>query len=269
MGVTDRFETSNRALCGITDAFVAVARRQKEYLVRNEGFSASKIHVIHNGIDPHRFAPQAADPTVRSSRGIPDGAPLAGIVACLRREKSIETFLEATVLVRRQRVGAHFVIVGDGPERGRLEQTSSQLGLNDCVHFTGMCGDVRPWLHAMDVVTLVSICEAFPVSLLEAMGCGKPVVATAVGAIPEMVVHGKTGLLVAPRTPEQVASALCQLFDSAALARQMGRAARQHVENSFTLDSMVQGYESLFRRLLDNKRAKRTPAGQRHRLSVR
>ena len=106
----------------------------------------------------------------------------------------------------------------------------------------------------MNVLTLVSVCEAFPVSLLEAMGCGKPVVATRVGAIPEMVVDRKTGLLVAPRNSEVVANALCQLFRDRPLAQQMGQAARAHAPNHFSLDCMVCGYERLFARLMCKKR---------------
>jgi glycosyltransferase involved in cell wall biosynthesis len=252
MGQPDRFEPSNRLLSGITDGFIAVAQRQKRYLARCEGFSASKIHVIYNGVDLARFAPES-DRSIRATIGVPAEAPLAGVVACLRPEKDLGTFLRAADRVLCTTPDAHFVVVGDGPERSKLEQLARDLGIGSRVHFAGMCSDVRPWLHSMDVLALSSVCEAFPLSLLEAMACAKPVVATRVGAIPEMVRHGVTGLLAARENPEDLAAAIGRLFADRYLAREMGRKGRERVEKHFDLNGMVRGYESLFGRLLHRK----------------
>ena len=254
MGMPDTFEPSNRMLSGITDAFVAVARKQKSYLVKSEGFPAGKIHVVHNGVDLDRFTPAGADPGLRASLGIPPDAPLAGLVAYLRPEKDVATFLRAAAVVRERIPTAHFAVVGDGPERKKLESLTGELQLRDVVHFAGLCPDVREWVRSFDVLLLTSICEAFPVSLLEAMACGKPVIATNVGAIPEMIVPGQTGFLIQPRDHAGVADAICNLLRDPAAARAMGRRGRRHVENHFSLDSMVRGYEDLFLRLLEKKR---------------
>jgi len=253
MGVPDRFEPSNRLLSGITDAFIGVAHRQKSYLVQSEGFAAGKIHVIHNGVDLDRFTPAVADPKLRERLGIPADAPLAGLVAYLRPEKDIETLLRAASIVRDKLPRTHFVIVGDGPERRKLESLTDALKLRSVVHFAGLCQDVRDWVRSLDVLLLTSICEAFPLSLLEAMACGKPVIATRVGAIPEMIVHGETGFLVRPSDPADVADAIIRLLGDPAGARAMGRHAREHVAAHFSLDSMVRGYEQLFTRLLEKK----------------
>ena len=259
MGVPDKFEPVNRLLSGITDAFIAVAHKQKSYLVASEGFAANKIHVIHNGVDIDRFTPAAADPRLRERMGIPADAPLAGAVAFLRPEKNLQTFLRAAALVRQRQPGVHFVIVGDGPERNKLESLTRELAIGDVVHFAGLCHEVRGWVRTMDVVLLTSICEAFPVSLLEAMACGKPVIATRVGAIPEMVVPGHTGFLVRPRDHADVADAICRVLGDPATARQMGRQSREHVENHFALTGMVRGYEQLFLRLLESKQRQTRP----------
>jgi glycosyltransferase involved in cell wall biosynthesis len=253
MGVPDTFEPSNRMLSGITDAFIAVARRQKSYLVKSEGFPAGKIRVIHNGVDLDRFTPANADPRLRASLGIPPDAPLAGLVAYLRPEKDIATFLRAAALVHERLPAAHFVIVGDGPERKKLESLTDELNLRDVVRFAGLCQDVREWVRSLDVFLLTSICEAFPVSLLEAMACEKPVIATNVGAIPEMILHGQTGFLVRPRDHAGVADAICDVLRDPAAAREMGHRARRHVEDHFSLESMVRGYEQLFVQLLERK----------------
>ena len=253
MGVPDKFEPSNRLLSGITDAFIAVAHRQKSYLVASEGFSANKIHVIHNGVDVARFTPAAAPPELRAKFDIPADAPLAGIVACLRPEKSIETFLRAASLVRSRLPHAHFVIVGDGPEREKLESITDELDLRAVVRFAGMCPDVREWVRTMDVVLLTSICEAFPVSLLEAMACGKPVIATRVGAIPEMIVPGETGHLVRPGDPADVADAIARVLADPAMARRLGAQSRRLAADRFSMTGMVRGYEKLFQRLLEKK----------------
>lgn len=256
MGLPDRSETTNRMLSGITDGFIAVAHRQKRYLVKNEGFSASKVHVIHNGVDLERFVPRERELAVRRAHGIPDTAPLAGLVACLRPEKDVAAFVRAALLVRQQIPNAHFVVVGDGPERPRLEKLTCELGANGWLHFAGMCPDVRPWLAAMDVLALTSVCEAFPVSLLEAMACGRPVVATRVGAISEMVTSGKAGILVAAGNVPKIAQALAGLMADPIAARVMGQAARRHAEQHFGLEGMVHGYESLFLRLLSSRRSR-------------
>ena len=254
MGVPDKFERHNRLLSGITDAFIAVAHTQKSYLVRSEGFSANKVHVIHNGVDIDRFRPAVPDPAVRAAIGVDPTVPLAGLVAYLRPEKQIDTFLRAAALVRGEIPRAQFVIVGDGPERSKLHALRAQLGLETAVHFAGLCQDVRDWIRAIDVLLLTSRMEAFPVSLLEAMACAKPVIATNVGAIPEMVVPETTGYLVQPGDPTDIARATSRVLRDPEHARELGRQGRQLVENRFSLTSMVRGYERLFVRLLEKSR---------------
>ena len=253
MGIPDRFEPHNRLLNALTDAFIATAHLQRRYLVQAEGIPAAKVRVIYNGVDLARFRPGFGHLDARREFGIPPEAPLAAVVAYLRPEKNLEMFLNAAARVHRQIPRAHFLIVGDGPERSRLEATARSLALHGTVHFAGLRDRIHEWVCAADLIALTSRCEAFPVSLLEAMACGKPVVATRVGAIPEMVVPGTTGHLITPGDHRAMADAMCELLADPVKAKEIGIRGRNHVERHFDINNMVRGYESLFDCLLAKK----------------
>ena len=235
----------NRRLTPITDAFIAVAPSHGKYLIEREGFPASRVTVIPNGVDTERFAPIPDVAAVRRSLGIGDGDPVVGIVAALRPEKNHELFLEMARRVARQVPTARFLIVGDGACRASLEQRTTELGLSRNVHFLGSRDDVPRLLAAMDIFALTSHIEANPVSILEAMSVGRPVVATNVGSIHEAVLAGRTGFLVSPGNARQLAERVLRLLNNPARCRAMGAAARQAVIDHWSIDAMVRGYEGL------------------------
>jgi glycosyltransferase involved in cell wall biosynthesis len=245
----------NRMLTPITDGFIGVAQAHGEFLVDFEKFPANKVHVIPNGVDCDRFQPSPKDrASARAELGIAENAPLVGIVAALRPEKNHELFLRAAAVVQRQIPGARFVIVGDGPERARCEQWARELGITEFVHFQGSRSDIPRWLAAMDVFALTSHNEANPVSILEAMSCGIPVVAPKVGSISESVHDGKTGFLVEPGDEQEQASKWLTLLRDPTLAKSMGLEGRRTVMESWSLDRMVRGYETLIERIYATKR---------------
>jgi glycosyltransferase involved in cell wall biosynthesis len=149
--------------------------------------------------------------------------------------------------------GVHTVVVGDGPERAQLEALAGQLGLADRVHLAGHQQDVRPWLAALDVLVLSSDWEGMPNALLEAMAAGLPIVATAVGGVPEVVVDGATGLLVPPGDPSALAEAITRLLRDPDLRRTMGQAGRARVERRFSINETVRLTEELYATLLEEK----------------
>ena len=155
---------------------------------------ANRVRVIPNGVDTDRYRPAKADAKLRQQLGIPRTAPLAGIVAVLRPEKNHEMFLRVAAQVHEEVPEAHFLVIGDGPRRAELEALSAELGLSQCVHFLGKRPDVPELLNLLDVFVLTSRMEANPVSILEALATGKPVVATRVGSIPETVIDGQMRL---------------------------------------------------------------------------
>jgi glycosyltransferase involved in cell wall biosynthesis len=258
-GWPDGVGRMNRLLTPITDAFIAVAEPHGEYLVEREGFPRRKVCVIPNGVDVERFRTAGDRLAVRSELGLTPTTPVAGIVAALRPEKNHELFLRAAEIVRRRIPEATFLIVGDGPERPKLEATAAELGITSAVRFLGTRSDIPRLLAAMDVFALTSRMEANPVSILEAMATGRPVVAPNVGSIAESVADGVTGYLTEQGNGGQTAQRICDLLENVELARSMGRVGQQVVVDRWSLDVMVRGYEQLINRIYSAKCAKSRP----------
>jgi glycosyltransferase involved in cell wall biosynthesis len=235
----------NRLLTPITDAFIAVAASHGRYLVEREGFPAAKVTVIPNGVDTAKFAPMRDVASIRDELGIAADAPVVGIVAALRPEKNHGLFLEMAGRIVRQVSAARFLIVGDGPCRGDLERRCSESGLTNNVLFMGARSDVPRLLASMDVFALTSHVEANPISILEAMSVGRPVVSTNVGSIHEAVRDGETGYLVPAGDAAELAERVLRLLSDASRRFEMGTAARACVVERWSVESMVQGYEEL------------------------
>ena len=246
MGVPDHVEWVNKLLHGLNHAFVAVAGVQKQYLIEREGTPRQRTHVIYNGVDPERWAHAEPNLDAAQTWGIPEQAPVAGIVACLRPEKNHELFLRAGARVLEQLKQARLLVVGDGPRREDLVHLADQLGITGRVHFVGNRTDVPHMVALMDVVVLSSICEAFPMAILEAMAAGKPVVATDVGAVSEAVRDGQTGFLVSSGDVDAMAARITALLDDPALARRLGQQGRRLVAEQFSLRRMVERHQRLF-----------------------
>jgi glycosyltransferase involved in cell wall biosynthesis len=192
--------------------------------------------------------------SIRHDLGLNPAAPVVTIVAALRPEKNHEMFLEVAGRVAAKVNDARFLIVGDGPRRHSLEELAAGLGVANRVHFLGSRGDVARILAASDVFTLTSHNEANPVSILEALSTGCPVVATRVGSVPETVIHGKTGLLVEPGESAAFADCLTELIHDPLRRRRMGDAGRRRVVESWSIETMVHGYEQLIERIFCLKR---------------
>lgn len=252
-GWPDNIGRLNKTLTAVTDAFIAVAQPHGRYLVEHEGFPQAKVRVIANGVDLQRFQKTPDGRALREELDIPASVPLVGIVAALRSEKNHQLLLDAMRLVRRSVPQAHLLIVGDGPERPRLEAHAGALGIASTVHFCGTRSDVPALLSLLDVFVLTSHNEANPVSILEAMAVGKPVVATNVGSVKETVAHAKTGYLVTPGDADETAHRIASLLLNPLGARAMGAAGRTIVADHWSLDAMVRGYEDLLEEIYDRK----------------
>ena len=256
-----RLRLASRLLLPWIDRYIAVAGAQKEHLIHHEALDPEKIEVIYNGVDPGAFrvAPSAS---LRDEFGIPDGALTAGIVAVLRPEKAHDVFLEAAYLVSQAVPSVYFLVVGDGAERQGLERQADRLGMSSRVRFCGHRKDIARLLADLDVVVLSSdpVVETFPIALLEAMAAGKPVVATRVGSIPEMVLDGVTGFLVPPRSPQALAERLRLLLQDSGLRSGMGEEGRRRVRKEFTAERMVRSTKLLLEEVLRARLVKNLPA---------
>ena len=210
------------------------------------GFAAGvpSTHVF-NGIDLESMAAHGAgEAAVRSQFGWDASHFVVGVCASLRPEKRIEDLIRAVGLLAARGVPVRLLVIGDGTQRQRLEQAAAQSLAPGTAAFIGFRPDVASWIALCDVMALVSDAEAFSISVLESMACGKPMVLTRVGGAAEQIEDGVHGHLVERRSPEQIAQRIEQLWRSGEAAA-MGARARERVRERFSLDAMVRGYEAL------------------------
>jgi glycosyltransferase involved in cell wall biosynthesis len=246
----------NRLLTPITDGFIAVAKKHGRFLAEHERFPAEKVHVIPNGVDCDRFAPEPGRRVeARRTLGLYPRSLACGIVAALRPEKNHLLFLKVASLIARRLPDARFFIIGDGPERKQLEATADYLGLMPQTRFLGSRSDIPEILSALDLFMLTSKNEANPVSILEAMASGLPVVTTNVGSIAEMVVDGETGYLEDPEDDVALAGRALSLLEDGAQREAFGDAGRRRVIEYGSLETMVRGYEQLIREIYERKQS--------------
>jgi glycosyltransferase involved in cell wall biosynthesis len=204
-----------------------------------------KVVVVGNGIDAASLA-VAPDAELRRELGIPERAVVVGTVGRLTEIKRQDFLLRGFARVALARADAHLLVVGDGPMRTELEILARTLGVSGRVHFAGYRADPERFYPLMDVFALTSRSEGMPLSVLEAWAAGKPVVATRVGGLPDLVEDGRTGHLVALDDVPGLASALGGVLDSPALAARMGAAGRAVVRDRFDVSVMAEAYQRLY-----------------------
>lgn len=237
------------------DAFIAVSESGRRAMVELERIPAEKVVLIRNG------APALihADPSkARKELGIPSGAPVAVSVGHLRKEKAFDLLIEAIALLTPQHPQLQLMIAGEGPERESLERMIEKLGLAGRVRLLGQRADVSSILAAADVAVCCSDFEGGPLSVLEYMQAGLPVVATRVGGLPELIEDGSTGFLVPPRDPPALANRMAILLDDPELRRRLGSRGRDTQVRDYEIDAWARRIEKLYDRLLADSGA-RTP----------
>jgi len=203
-----------------------------------------RLRRVHNGVDVARLA------SARPARSVhPAGAVVVGSAGRFVPYKGFDDLLRAAAAVRDKHPTVRWTLVGDGPERARLEQLRDGLGLGDFVAFAGWQTDVAPWLAALDVFVLPSHGEHFGRVLVEAMALGKPVVATDAGGVPEIVLDGETGLLVAPGDSAALAAAVGRLVDDPAARDRLGEVRRQRAARVFSLEGHRDALRALYQEL--------------------
>lgn len=253
-GWPDGVSFLNRLLTPITDGFIAVAKEHGRFLSNEGGLPPHKVHVIPNGVDTERFQHDSeTGSAIREELRISPTAPVCGIVAALRPEKNHEMFLAGAQRIRQQHSDARFIIIGDGPERGKLEKLSQVLRINDAVDFLGTRSDIPALLASMNCMMLTSKMEANPVSILEALSTEVPVVATRVGSVPTTVIDDETGFLVEPGNADDLAEKVNRVLSDVDNAKRLGRNGRSLVQQDWSVEAMVQGYESLIESIYDSK----------------
>ncbi len=214
------------------------------------GVDPEQLSLEPNGVDTQWFKPQLRQgASVRAALGLDAQAPLVGFVGRLSPEKGPEVFVRSALLWLHEMPGAHAVLVGEGPMEHDLRAQISLLGLQGRVHLAGLRHDMPAVYADLDAVVSSSHSEAMPLALMEAMACGVATVATAVGGVPDIVVHGQTGWLVAPAQADEIANRCLALLRDPAARLAMGERARQRAEQRLSLDDSVKRVAQLVTRL--------------------
>ena len=234
-----------RSLTPEMDQLIAVSQAM-EAKIASEHREGAPVRLIYNGVDLQRYDHQEPCCTLRDEYGMEPGSQIVGVVARLEPEKGHQTLLEAWPLVLRKVPDAYLLIVGEGSQRDVLEQRASANRVAHRVVFTGRRDDVPAVTAALDVAVLPSHREAQGLSILEAMALSRPVVASDVGGIPEMIEDGVTGLLVPHDRPDELAAAIVRLLTDHSLADTIARAAHDLVHERFCIELMVRAVEDIY-----------------------
>jgi len=230
---------------------IAVSEATKEDWVQRTGLPADRVVTIPNGVDPDAFRRRVGTAEARARLGLPgDGTLLIGGIGRLDEAKGFADLIEAVALLTGDHPGLVLAIAGDGPLRPSLTAKAAALGIADRVRFLGFQRDVGAVLEALDVFVLSSLCEAIGYALLEAMAMSLPTIGTRVGGVPEVIVEGMTGSLVAARDPQALAAALRPLLASPELRGRMGQSGRERVIEHFNVRETVRQTIEVYRQEL-------------------
>jgi glycosyltransferase involved in cell wall biosynthesis len=231
---------------------VAVSDDLKRFLTESVRIRSEYVRVVPNGIDLNRYAINDVDNTVRKELGINAGRPVIGTVGNLFAVKGQIYLVKACQIVANTIPDFVLLVAGEGEELAVLREEARNLGIQENVKFLGFREDVPSLLQAIDVFVLPSLSEGLPLSVLEALALQKPVVASDVGGIPEVVEDGITGFLVPPKNPEALADKILLLLRNPQLAADFGKEGRKKVEEAFSLEHMIQEYQSLYEELFQH-----------------
>jgi glycosyltransferase involved in cell wall biosynthesis len=241
-----------RFLAKFTNAVVTVSPKQREEILSYGIGHPAKVHAIDLGLELRRFVEgQTARGGLRQELGIDSESPLVGIVGRLVPVKNHRLFLEAAQQVLAQNPDVHFAILGDGELRDELQRYAEDLKIASNVHFLGFRPNSPELFVDLDVVALSSLNEGTPVTLIEAMAAGKPVVSTDVGGVSDVVAHNVTGFLVPSQDCTALAEALQRMLSLPADERAaMEQAGRQHVYPKYDISTLTCRIEQLYSSLL-------------------
>jgi L-malate glycosyltransferase len=224
----------------------------REQLITRDRVAKRKLRIVYNAVDVERFMGVQR----RKNRLLPTIAERSRVVAVLANMyspvKGHDCLISAARIVCEDEPDVVFLLIGDGPERPRLEAQARAAGLEGSVVFIGQRTDVPELLACCDLSVLPSENEAFPNAILESMSAGLPVVATAVGGSKEIIQDEVNGLLVPPRRPEALATALLRLLRDSRLAKRMAHAGQEDVRTRFSFDRLMAELDHLYREPLES-----------------
>ena len=254
-GLPRRQRAFRRIAYGMTDCIFTVTRELRDFHARQALVRPERIDIIYNGVDTQRFSPNSESRSrVRKELGISDDCFVAGSVGRIVPIKDYPGFLLAAERLLQSGINLHVLLVGKGPELESIEQqVQNSPRLVRSVTLVGASDRVPEILNAMDVFVLPSLGEGMSNTLLEAMSCGLPVLASRTGGNPEVVVDRESGWLFAPGNSDDLADQLEYLAASLETRRQLGKNARERAVQLFSLNGMMQRYRSLYVELAERR----------------
>lgn len=229
-----------------SDAFICVSKEDRRRMIEIEGVDPAKIVLVPNAISAPAPDDGGGGGDVRAELGLEPDDPVVGTVCVLRPQKALDVLLRAAQLLRAEFPQLRLVIAGNGPERERLEAMTAEIGLDGSVDFLGQRNDVPALLSAFDVAVSSSDFEGTPLAVMEYMAAAKPIVATRVGGVPELIDHGVNGLLVEPRDPAALAASIAQLLRDRDYGETLAARARERQRKEFDIEAAVRRIERLY-----------------------
>jgi lipopolysaccharide/colanic/teichoic acid biosynthesis glycosyltransferase/glycosyltransferase involved in cell wall biosynthesis len=232
----------------LSDVIITVSEADRRIAVRHRVAEESRLVMIHNGVESPKSATLRPEASARAQLG--GDSMVIGTIANFYPTKGLGYLLRAAKYVSDRMPGARFIVIGDGELRRQLEATRRQLGIEATVSFLGWRTDVDELLSQLDLFVLASVKEGMPFALLEAMARGLPIVATAVGGIPEALDGGRAGVLVPPRNADALAEAILDLLRNEERAKTLGISAKERASCGFGIEAMVTATDRVYRSLL-------------------
>lgn len=223
-------------------AVVAVSEDVRQRLLK-AGVRKDKVHIVRNGIDLRPF--DNATPSLREISS-PENAPIVGLIGRLATEKGVDIFLRAAARVLAELPATKFVVIGEGPDREQLELLIDELQVRNNVFMLGRRDDMPGVYASLDIMVSASRREGLPMAILEGMACSRPVVATAVGAVPDVIADGRTGVLVPSENVEALAAKIVTLLKDQTQRDSLGVAAKKLIEKEFSAARMTADYLHIY-----------------------
>ena len=237
----------------ITDRVVCVSDIANRFANETQRINARKLITIHNGIDSEYTVLEKRTSGLRKELGIPVDHSVICTIAHLEEHKGVKYLLESASLLLQSRNDVSFLVVGEGALKEKLKILCADLKIEENVIFAGERGDIPEILSLTDIFVLPSLREGLPLTILEAMACGKPVIATNVGGIPEVVKDGVSGILISPKDPEALHSAINELLGDREKLKKMGHNGKRVYSESFDSKTMIGKIEDLYDSLMCEK----------------
>lgn len=237
------------------DRVVAVSEDIRQRVIRERKLSPEQVVTIHYGVDVEKFTPER-QVLKKTDIGVSDDHLIVGTVGRFDHPKGHKYLIDAVPEIVQKFPKVRFVFAGDGPLRKEVEQQINKLGLNDYFILLGFRRDVKQLLGVFDLFVLPSLSEGLPNAILEAMACSKPVVATAVNGVVEVVEDDVTGFLVPPKNSSEMAKAIIKMVKLSDEMKGMGKRGRERVIKHFSVEQQIEKFEDLYLSLYEQKNGK-------------